>query len=125
MPVRSRNKKKGEINIFSAIYPRDFISYMEKTWIPLAPWFVNAFTKKITHFVHQTTSQIESSHSYIKTCLLNSHSSLVTIVKMIKLALQGQHDQIKSELHQQKITALQKIHSIFSLCQGKISNFAL
>ncbi|KNZ46996.1 uncharacterized protein VP01_6764g1 [Puccinia sorghi] len=24
---------------FSAIYPRDFISYMEKTWIPLVPWF--------------------------------------------------------------------------------------
>ncbi|KNZ60917.1 uncharacterized protein VP01_14834g1 [Puccinia sorghi] len=44
---------------------------------------------------------------------------------MITLTLQGKHHQIKSEFHQQKITSLQKIHSIFSLCHGNISNFAL
>ena len=110
---------------FAAIYPGEFIEYVEKTWIPLAPRFANAWTKKITHFDHRTSSRIESSHSYIKTHLLNSQASLPEVVKLITLALQGQHHEIKSEFHQQKITALQNIHSIFSLCHGKISNFAL
>ncbi|KNZ54524.1 hypothetical protein VP01_2925g1 [Puccinia sorghi] len=44
---------------------------------------------------------------------------------MITLALQGKHRQIKSEFHKQKITSLQKIHSIFSLRHGNISNFSL
>ncbi|KNZ54767.1 hypothetical protein VP01_285g4 [Puccinia sorghi] len=43
---------------------------------------------------------------------------------MITLALQGQN-QIKSEFHKQKITALKIIQSIFSLFHGKISNFSL
>jgi len=110
---------------FSAIYPRDFVEYVEKTWIPLAPRFANAWTKTVTHFDHRTTSRIESSHSYIKSHLLNSHSSLATVVKMITIALESQHHEIISEFQKQKITALQNIHSLFSLCHGKITNYAL
>jgi len=59
---------------FSALYNPQFIKYVEKVWIPLAPRFVNAWTKKLPHFDHRTTSRIESSHAYIKTHLLNSQA---------------------------------------------------
>ena len=44
---------------------------------------------------------------------------------MITIALESQHHEIISEFHKQKITALQNIHSLFSLCHGKITNYAL
>jgi hypothetical protein len=42
--------------IFSSRCNSKFVEYVEKTWIPLAPRFVDAWTKKITHFDHRTTS---------------------------------------------------------------------
>ncbi|KNZ47706.1 uncharacterized protein VP01_6208g2 [Puccinia sorghi] len=43
---------------------------------------------------------------------------------MITLNLQGKHKQIDSDFHQQDITSLKTIHSIFPLYHGNISNFA-
>ena len=110
---------------FSALYKPQFIKYVEKFWIPLAPWLYNAWTEKLPHFDHQTTSRIESSHAYIKTHLLNSQAGFPEAIKLITLALKAQHHKIKSQFHQQKITSLQNINSIFASCHGKISNYAL
>ena len=84
---------------FSFLYNPNFIKYVKNVWLPLAPWFVNAWTKKHPHFNHQTTSRIESSHAYIKTHLLNSQASLPEVVKLIKLALKDQNHKIKSQFH--------------------------
>ena len=110
---------------FSDLYNQQLIKYIERVWIPLSPWFYNSWTEKLPHFDHQTTSRIESSHAYIKTHLLNSQAGFPEAIKLITLALKAQHHKIKSQFHQQKITSLQNINSIFASCHGKISNYAL
>ncbi|KNZ49221.1 hypothetical protein VP01_5141g1 [Puccinia sorghi] len=49
---------------------------------------------------------------------------LLPVVKMITLALQGKHDQIISKFHQQNITSLKNIDSIFSLCYEDLQIFS-
>ena len=110
---------------FASLYNPNFIKYVKKVWLPLAPRFVNAWKKKLPHFDHQTTSRIESSHAYIKTCLLNCQASLPEVFKFITLALKDQNHEIKSQFHQQKITHLQNVHSIFVDTHGKITNYAI
>jgi hypothetical protein len=98
---------------------------LKKLGFLLLPVFFDAWTKKITHFDHQTTSQIESSHSYIKKNLLNSSTNFPEVVKLITLALESQHHGISSEFHQQKIATLRNIQKIFTPCFGKITHYAL
>ena len=112
-------------NNMRSLYPPIFISYVEKTWIPHAPSFADAWTKKITHFDHRTSSRIESSHKYIKQHLLSSNANFPEVIKLITLALESQHHEITSRFHQQKITTLRDIVKIFSPCLGKITHFAL
>jgi len=52
LKLSTPSKLYSSFSRFSAIYPSKLIAYVEKTWIPLAPGFVNAWTKKITHFDH-------------------------------------------------------------------------
>jgi len=50
--ISTPSKIYSSFSRFSAIYSRDFMEYVEKTWIPLAPQFINAWTKTVTHFDH-------------------------------------------------------------------------
>jgi hypothetical protein len=115
----------SSFKIFSSHCNSQFVEYVEKTWLPLAPRFVDAWTKRIPQFDHWTTSQIESAHSYIKKHLLNSSTNFPEVVKLITLALESQHHKISSEFHQQKVTTLRNIQKIFTPCFGKITHYAL
>jgi len=119
------SKFESHWNGMRSNYPPAFMSYIEKTWIPHAPSFADAWTKKITHFDHRTSSRIESSHKYIKQHLLSSNANFPEVIKLITLALESQHHEITSRFHQQKITTLRDIVKIFSPCLGKITHFAL
>jgi len=52
------SKFESHWNGMRSDYPPAFMSYIEKTWIPHAPSFTDAWTKKITHFDHCTSSRI-------------------------------------------------------------------
>ena len=98
---------------------------MDSQWLPIAEKYSNAWTKSITHFDNQTTSQIESGHAFIKSHLLGPNHSFTSVIKMITNALEAQAHEISAHYHQQKINSLRNIAKIFENCHGCITHYAL
>ncbi|KNZ44984.1 uncharacterized protein VP01_8607g1, partial [Puccinia sorghi] len=71
----------------------------------------------------ETTSQIESSHSYN---LLGPQYKFITVIKLITKALvEDQNQELSAQLHHQKINNLKNLSSAFNICLGKATHFSL
>jgi hypothetical protein len=117
---------------FSASFSRflsqsgaEFQKYMESQWLPVAEKYANAWTKLITHFGNQTTSQIKSGHDFIKSHLLGPNHSFTSVIKMITNTLEAQAHEISAHYHQQQINSLRNLAKIFENCHGRITHYAL
>ncbi|KAI7948532.1 hypothetical protein MJO29_010197 [Puccinia striiformis f. sp. tritici] len=123
--IRVRADFLSSFSRFSNKYGAEFEKYVIKTWLPVAEYYSNAWTNNIAHFNNRTTSRMESAHAFIKSHLLGPQHGFTSVIKLISNALESQYHKIATKFHQQKMTSLQYLGSIFRECKGIITNYAL
>ncbi|KNZ56826.1 uncharacterized protein VP01_2309g1 [Puccinia sorghi] len=122
--ISTHNNFNSSFKIFSALKNPELIQYVKKVWIPPSPWFFNSWAKKYPTSIIEILLEM-NHHTYINTHLLSYQAGFPEVVKLITLDLNEKHHKIKYPFHQQKITSLKNIKSIFSSFCGKIFNYAL
>jgi histone-lysine N-methyltransferase SETD2 len=110
---------------FAGTYGEKFGKYMRSNRLPVAEKYMNAWTMEFTHFDHWTTSQIKSSHSFVKSHLLGPNQSLNSTIKIIINAIEAQVYKISTLHCQEKIDALMNLGALFDNCLGWITHFTL
>jgi len=123
--LNSQDRFFSSFETLASKYGNKFQEYMNSTWLPVAEKYSNAWTCRIPHFDHRTTSRMESAHSFIKSRLLGPNNSFTAVIKLITNALEHQSHEISAQYHQEKINSLKYIGNIFDECHGRITHYAL
>jgi hypothetical protein len=106
-------------------FPRSLIEHINSTWISFVTKFCNPWTKKITHFDHQSTTRVDLSHPYIKSLLLKVPCDYSSMISSLSDSILLEQEEIRAEFNQEEVKTLRNINSIFKNRFGKISHFAL
>ncbi|XP_074300416.1 uncharacterized protein LOC141631676 [Silene latifolia] len=98
----------------------ELASYVIKTWGKYRKKFILLYTNQYFHLGNMATSQIESSHSLLKSWLKSNNLDLDTMWSRIHFMLEAQHSKIRYELEVSRSRPRIGDH-VFSLLQRNVS----
>jgi hypothetical protein len=87
--------------------------------------FVVAWASQNPHLRNLNTSRVESGHAYLKSFLKNSTGDLLSVFKLLALAVDAQINHVHKSISKDTIKLLVDVPRSFIPILGKISSFAI
>ncbi|KAF7123301.1 hypothetical protein RHSIM_Rhsim12G0135200 [Rhododendron simsii] len=101
------------------------LNYIKNTWLPFKEKFVKAWTGNHLHFGNRVTSRAEGVHAMLKSYLTVSTGNFHEVREKICLAIENQHNEIKTTASE-KLRVIHKFQiSMFKELVTHVSIFAL
>jgi hypothetical protein len=102
------------------------VGYIKETWLPYKEKLVSAWVDRRAHFGNTVTSRAEGIHGLLKSYLKISVLDLFEASKAIRLALNNQLSELKSNQAKQQIrTPIELDKALYRAVQGWVSHEAL
>ncbi|XP_058217649.1 uncharacterized protein LOC131328770 [Rhododendron vialii] len=101
-------------------------NYIKNTWLPFKEKFVKAWTGNHLHFGNRVTSRAEGAHAMLKRYLTVSTGNFHEVREKICLAIENQHNEIKTKIASEKLRVIHKFRiPMFKELVTHVSIFAL
>ncbi|KAI8568648.1 hypothetical protein RHMOL_Rhmol02G0216800 [Rhododendron molle] len=101
-------------------------NYIQNTWLPFKEKFVKAWTGNHLHFGNRVTSRAEGAHAMLKRYLSVSTGNFHEVREKICLAIENQHNEIKTKIASEKLLVIHKFRiPMFKELVTHVSIFAL
>ncbi|POW08536.1 hypothetical protein PSTT_07447 [Puccinia striiformis] len=101
------------------------LDYLESSILPVKDLFVVAWACQYPHLRNLNTSRAESGHAYFKTFVTNSTGDLLTVFKLLALAVDAQINWVHESIARDTVKTLVNVPKCFIPLLGYISTFAI
>ena len=82
----------------------DILSYLNETYMTIAPQWATCYVNGRRNFGQRTTSPVESTNRYLKSYIVNGNSTVLQVVQQSFRMVESMAEQIKDERNKQKNT---------------------
>jgi hypothetical protein len=101
------------------------IEYIGTSIIPVKELFVVVWACQHPHLQNLNTSCVKSGHTYVKTFIKNSTGDLLTVFKLLALAVDTQINQVHELIGRDAVKSMVNVPRCFIPLLGNISTFAI